>query len=334
MEEMQMLKKVIVIVLAMSILLCLAACGNETAPVETDGNTTEESATESSEAAPISEPEISEPKETKETVPDSSSEEKRLSELIAETNPTNKYEELTAARDICQEQYDLAVASVEKAGLSEDSTLSGLIAEWGQTLGNLRDYLKGYEGASEEELNALDEDTEFIYYADNFLPILTRLYNMTSAVAEDPALWLEWYTAVPESETEQLDCNGSWPEGYFFSDRAPALERVDDFSTSASGGVYGFDGGSEYALLVNEFEEDQALGYIDQLVEMGFREETKTDAMGAFLWFGNLDDSEGHISTAIMYNGNAAGTPQDPAFMVQFYDYDIIGVMLAIGQIY
>ena len=86
--------------------------------------------------------------------------------------------------------------------------------------------------------------------------------------------------------------------------------------------------------MVNEFEEDQALGYIDQLVEMGFREETKTDAMGAFLWFGNLDDSEGHISTAIMYNGNAAGTPQDPAFMVQFYDYDIIGVMLAIGQIY
>lgn len=334
MEEMQMLKKVIVIVLAMSILLCLAACGNETAPVETDGNTTEESATESSEAAPISEPEISEPKETKETVPDSSSEEKRLSELIAETNPTNKYEELAAACEICQEQFDLAVASVEKAGLSEDSTLSGLIADWSQQLGDLRDYLKGYEGASEEELTALDEDEEFMYYADNFLPVLSRMYNMTSAIAEDPALWLERYTAVPESETEQLECDGSWPEGYFFSDRVPALERVDDFLTSMSGGVYGYEGGTEYALLVNEFGEDQALAYIDRLMEMGFREETKTDAMGTFLWFGRMDDSEGHISAAIMYNGSAAGTPQDPAFMVQFYDYDIIGVMLDIGQIY
>ena len=329
-----MLKKVIVIVLAMSILLCLAACGNETAPVETDGNTTEESATESSEAAPISEPEISEPKETKETVPDSSSEEKRLSELIAETNPTNKYEELAAACEICQEQFDLAVASVEKAGLSEDSTLSGLIADWSQQLGDLRDYLKGYEGASEEELTALDEDEEFMYYADNFLPVLSRMYNMTSAIAEDPALWLERYTLVPEAETEQVECDSSWPEGYFFSERVPALESIDSFMMSETGKEYGFEDGIEYSLSVASLEEEQARAYIDQLIEAGFQEVSTTEAMGSFVWFGRLNDSEGHISAAILYDGNAAGTAADPTFMAQFYNCDIVGVMLDIGMIY
>lgn len=334
MEEMQMLKKVIVIVLAMSILLCLAACGNETAPVETDGNTTEESATESSEAAPISEPEISEPKETKETVPDSSGEEERLSELIAETNPANKYEELAAALEICQTQFDLAVASTEKAGLSEDPTLSGLIAEWGQQLGDLRDYLKEHEGASEEELNALDEDADFMYYADSFLPALTRLYNMTSAIEKDPALWLKRYAAVPEAEVEQVECDGSWPEGYFFSDRVPAIEPINDIMTSASGGEYGFEDGTEYSLSVVSLEEEQARAYIDQLIEAGFQEVSTTEAMGSFVWFGRLNDNDGHISAAILYDGNAAGTAADPALLAQFYDYDIIGVMLDIGMIY
>ena len=329
-----MLKKVIVIVLAMSILLCLAACGNETAPVETDGNTTEESATESSEAAPISEPEISEPKETKETVPDSSSEEERLSELIAETNPANKYEELAAALDICQTQFDLAVASTEKAGLSEDPTLNGLIAEWGQQLGDLRDYLKEHEGASDEELNALDEDADFMYYADSFLPALTRLYNMTSAIAEDPALWLEWYTLVPEAETEQVECDSSWPEGYFFSERVPALESIDSFMMSETGKEFGFEDGIEYSLSVASLEEEQARAYIDQLIEAGFQEVSTTEAMGSFVWFGRLNDSEGHISAAILYDGNAAGTAADPTFMAQFYNCDIVGVMLDIGMIY
>lgn len=330
-----MMKKVMGIVLALSILLCLAACGNEAAPAETaespSASPAEESAPEAAEAAPADEPESNTPEEI---APAPSDGEKRLAELIAETNPANKYEELAAALEICQTQFDLAVASTEKAGLSEDPTLSGLIAEWGQQLGDLRDYLKEHEGASEEELTALDEDADFMYYADSFLPALTRLYNMTSAIEKDPALWLKRYAAVPEAEVEQVECDGSWPEGYFFSDRVPAIEPINDIMTSASGGEYGFEDGTEYSLSVVSLEEEQARAYVDQLIEAGFQEESTTEALDSFVWFGRLNDNEGHISAAILYDGNAAGTAADPALLAQFYDYDIIGVMLDIGMIY
>ena len=69
-----------------------------------------------------------------------------MSELLAEANPANKYEELAAAHEYsASRRFDLAVVSTEKAGLTEDSTMSGLIEEFGQQLGNLRDFLKEYE---------------------------------------------------------------------------------------------------------------------------------------------------------------------------------------------
>lgn len=348
-----MLKKVITAAAAMSMLLCFAACGNETAPAETSISQSELSAEESAEGHTEAKPQDNEPAEAEESTAGSSedgqdnepaetegpssgsaAEEKRLDELIAQTNPSNKYEELVAANEICREQYDLAVLSIEKAGLSEDSTLSGLVTEWREQFGDLRNCLKEYENASQEELNALDEDAEFMYYADYFLPAFARIYNMTNAIAEDPALWLERYMTVPEGVIESIECDGSWPEGYFFSDRVPELEHVDELGMSATGNAFGFEDGVEYALYVNEFEEEQALVYIDQLIEMGFREETESEAMGAFIWFGRLNDSEGHISAAIMYDGNADGTAEDPAMMVQLYNYDIVGIMIDIGTIY
>lgn len=318
-----MYKKLMVIVLALSMLLCLAACGDKTSSAETSGNKSD-----TDESAPADD------KESSETEKTTSDEEKNLSERIAETNPANQYEELTAAYEICNEQLSKAIASVEQAGLSEDSTLSGLITEWGQTLGDLHNYLNGYAQATPEELAALEGDADFMYYINYFLPDLAKVYNMTGAIAEDPALWLERYTLVPQSQTEEVEFDGSWPEGYFFSDRVPKLENVDTLMVSEGGKEYGFEDGVEYSLLVNSIEKDQAMAYIDQLVEAGFREETVTESIGVLLWFGRLNDSEGHISAAIMYNGNVSGTAENPALIVQYYNYDIVGIMLDIGQIY
>ncbi len=352
-----MFKKTWGIVLALAMLLCLAACGKEIVPVETaeapSALPAEENTPEPSAAVPTNEPEADEPMETAESIPEPSEaapssepEEtegaisipsdggKRLTELIAETNPTNQYEELAAAREICQAQFSLAIASVEQAGLSEDATLNGLFAEWKQQLDDLLSYLKGYEGASEEECMALDEDPEFLYYVDYYLPALRKLYNMTSAIGEDPALWLERYTTVPEASTEKLECDGSWPEGYFFSDRVPALEHIDDFGMSATGSEYGLEDGVDYTLFVNTVEQDQINAYIDQLIGAGVRKEAEIESLGTLLWFGRLNDSEGHISVALMYNSNADGTGDNPALMIQFYNYDIVGIMLDIGTIY
>lgn len=52
------------------------------------------------------------------------------------------------------------------------------------------------------------------------------------------------------------------------------------------------------------------------------------------MWFERLNDGEGHISAIFMYNGSADGTPANPALIVQFYSYDIIGIMTDLGQLY
>lgn len=320
-----MFKKVMAIVLALSMLLCLAACAKEDAPADAAGDQGGASgAAPDSDASTGTEGAASAPVE----------EEKRLDELVAETNPANKYEELIAARDICQEQFQRAVASVEQAGLSEDTTLSELTAEWKQLFDDLHAYLFTYEGASAEELNALEGDADFQYYAGTYLSHLRQHYNMTSALARDPALWLERYTLVPQSAAEVVETDGSWPAGYFFSDRVPALESIDGLMMSETGKEYGFENGVEYALFVNAIETDQALAYVDQLIGVGFREENRAEAQDVLLWFGKLNDGQGHISAIVMYNGNADGTAANPALMVQFYCYDIIGIMTDLGQLY
>lgn len=315
-----MFKRIIAIGLILSMLLCLAACGKEPAPADTTGDQGEASG----------EP----PAETDDAASAPSDGEKRLDDLIAEKNPANKHAELVAARDICTDQFYLAVANIEKTGLSGDSTLIGLIAEWSQELDNLRNYLMEYAEANEEELAALDTDADFQYCADYFLSHLSRIYNMTSAAAKDPALWLKYYTTVPESAAEIVETDGTWPAGYFFSDRVPPLEHIDGLMTSATGKEYGFEDGTEFALYVNSFEGEQMSAYVDQLIGAGCREEIRTEASNVLLWFGGMDDSEGHISVILMYNGNAGGTADDPNLMLQFYSYDIIGIMMDIGTIY
>lgn len=326
-----MFKKAAAIALILSLLLFPAACGNEAAQEETTGS---QSSSEASAAAPAGEAESGEPAEPEESAPQLSAEEKRLPELAAETNPANKYEELIAARDICMERFNAAVASAERAGLSEDETISELTAQWLERFGNLRDYLAEFEEMSGEERSALDEDEDFVSHADYYMSALSKIFNMTRALEKDPALWLSRYTTVPQSETELLETDGSWPEGIFFSERVPALEHIDALMMSETGGEYGFEGGLEYALIVFEAGEDEALAYVDQLAGAGFREEIRQEGQGLMMWFGRKNDSEGHISAALVYMEDAGGTAESPALMVQFYSYDAVGLLIDIGSIY
>lgn len=323
-----MFKKATGILLALSVLVSLAACGNETASAETAaspnalsanaGADVPADAAPDADAAPAQEP---------------SDREKSLAELVAQTNPANKYRELAAAYTLCEDQLAAAVESAAAAGLSEDETLYPLIAEWVRQLSDLAAYLATYANAGEEELNSLDSDEEFLSYSDYFWSDLVPIYNMTRALAEDPVLWLKYYTTVSDAPARELESDGTWPQEYFFSDRVPKLETVDALVCSETGKDFGFEDGEEYAITVNALPEDEALAYIDRLIDAGFREDTRKEAMGLWLWFGRLDDSEGHISAIIVYNANAAGTEESPACMVQFYNYDAIGIMIDIGSL-
>ena len=126
MEAINMFKKIMAIILALSMAICLAACGNNSSQSETDDN--QSSTSGASETTPVGEPEGNESEKTEEPTFELSGEGKSMSELLAEANPANKYEELAAAHKICQSRFDLAVVSTEKAGLTEDSTMSGLLS--------------------------------------------------------------------------------------------------------------------------------------------------------------------------------------------------------------
>ena len=167
---------------------------------------------------------------------------------------------------------------------------------------------------------------------------------MTSArgIARDPALWLERYKLIYSSQTgtsdsgaspEAIETGGVWPQGYFFSDRMPAMEQVDELLSMPTGEEYGFENGEEYLLYVYSLEPDGMEAYLDQLVEAGFRAELKEGWSEGFMWFGRLDDSEGHISLAMTYNGQAEGTAKRPCLTVQIYNYDIVGMLIDLGQI-
>lgn len=42
------------------------------------------------------------------------------------------------------------------------------------------------------------------------------------------------------------------------------------------------------------------------------------EAPDVLMWFGRLNDGEGHNSVIVMYNGSTDGTPANPALIVQF----------------
>ena len=145
-----MMKKITAVLLALIMLLCLVSCGKGTEPENTeDGQgdiTGEETPSGPSEGTPDGEPGTDAP-ETDETgrpedgEPQASGSDKKLDELVAERGPAGLYEELAAAHEICEAKLSEASASAEGAGLSEVATVSGLIAEWGQELGVVRDLL-------------------------------------------------------------------------------------------------------------------------------------------------------------------------------------------------
>lgn len=315
-----MFKKVTGILLALAMVLSLAACTGSTGTDETAGG--QDSAANQT---------------TNQTEGTAFQPEKNLSQLVAERNPKDRMEEVTIALEMAREELDRAVAAVEKAGLSGDETLQERLGFWDGRITDLVEYLPEYmEQVDGEPTQEQDEDLFDI------LLDAAWVYNSARGIARDPALWLERYKLIYNPPTgtsdsgaspETIETGGVWPQGYFFSDRMPAMEQVDELLSMPTGEEYGFENGEEYLLYVYSLEPDGMEAYLDQLVQAGFREELKDGWSEGFMWFGRLDDSEGHISLAMTYNGQAEGTAKRPCLTVQIYNYDIVGMLIDLGQI-
>lgn len=74
-----------------------------------------------------------------------------------------------------------------------------------QLFDDLHGYLCEYAEVSAEELNALEGDVDFQYYAGTYLSDFSKLNNMTSAIERDPALWLDRYTMVLQPVAEAVE---------------------------------------------------------------------------------------------------------------------------------
>ena len=311
-----MFKKVTGILLALAMVLSLAACTGSTGTDETAGS--QDSAANQT---------------TNQTEGTAFQPEKNLSQLVAERNPKDRMEEVTIALEIAREELGRAVAAVEKAGLSGDETLQEELGYWDDQLTSRSDYVKKMDGEMTQE-----QDEELF----DIILDAAWVYNAARGIARDPALWLERYKLIYNPPTgtsdsgaspETIETGGVWPQGYFFSDRMPAMEQVDELLSMPTGEEYGFENGEEYLLYVYSLEPDAMEAYLDQLVQAGFREELKDGWSEGFMWFGRLDDSEGHISLAMTYNGQAEGTAKRPCLTVQIYNYDIVGMLIDLGQI-
>ena len=311
-----MFKKVTGILLALAMVLSLAACTGSTGTDETAGS--QDSAANQT---------------TNQTEGTAFQPEKNLSQLVAERNPKDRMEEVTIALEIAREELGRAVAAVEKAGLSGDETLQEELGYWDDQLTSRSDYVKKMDGEMTQE-----QDEELF----DIILDAAWVYNAARGIARDPALWLERYKLIYNPPTgtsdsgaspEAIETGGVWPQGYFFSDRMPAMEQVDELLSMPTGEEYGFENGEEYLLYVYSLEPDGMEAYLDQLVQAGFREELKDGWSEGFMWFGRLDDSEGHISLAMTYNGQAEGTAKRPCLTVQIYNYDIVGMLIDLGQI-
>lgn len=306
-----MLKKPkILLITVIALLLCLTGCGKSASVNETADTSSTSDTTSSLPANGVY----------------------KLTELIMQSEPANRYEELVAANEICRSMLVQAMASAEEAGLSENEILSEYFANWNEKYNDLDNFLAQYEAASDEELNALNSDNDFMYNADSYLLELRLAYNMSRAIAQDPELWLLHYQNPLDSALEFVDNDGSWPQDYFFTSRVPSFENIDGFAAGPSGSEYGIEDGQECALFAYSFGEDQAYAYVDQLIAAGFKEECRANYENGFMWFGRLNDSEGHISVAIMYDSTAP-TSNIPPFMLELYNYDIIGIMIDTGSL-
>lgn len=84
-----------------------------------------------------------------------------------------------------------------------------------QLFDDLHGYLREYAKASAEELNALEEDEDFQYYAGTYLSDFRKLNNMTSAIERDRALWLNRDTMVPQSVAKPWKPTGPGWRGIF-----------------------------------------------------------------------------------------------------------------------
>lgn len=303
-------KRKILVVAVISLLLCLTGCGknasvNETADTSSTADTTSSEPTNGVY---------------------------KLTELIMQSEPANRYEELVEAEKICRSTLITAMAAAEDAGLSENEILSEYFASWNEKYNDLDNFLAQYEAASDEELNALNSDNDFMYNADSYLLELRLAYNMSRAIAQDPEKWLMEYQTTLDSSLEFIDNDGSWPQGYFFTSRVPSFENIDGFAAGPSGSEYGIEDGQECALFAYSFGEDQAYAYVDQLIAAGFKEECMSNYGNGFMWFGRLNDGEGHISAAIMYDSTAPAS-NIPPFILELYNFDLIGIMIDTGSL-
>lgn len=306
-----MFKKAIALGLAL-LLLCLAACGNASTPAESA-----ESQTGATDTA----------------TPDTDEEEEAatLTELVEAMAPANNHDALVLAYTLFSRKVTETTEAMEAAGLAEEEVFQSRLVEWSRlATENVMDLISLYADRDEEELAALSDDPSYMALWNLYMEEMDEEYTRMKIILADPEQWVETARGSSSAAVDH-ETDGSWPAGFFFSDRVPAIEGFDAFKTTDAGTAYGVEDAEEGALFFLHLTYDEMRAYIDELLAAGAVEQASSDMGSALTWVGKIEDETGCVSILAIQDSSNEGAADSPQGVLMYCNWDYYTVTAEAG---
>ena len=307
-----MFKKALAMGLAL-LLAGLAACGKADTPTET-AETTETTTTASSAPTEESAPDTAETEE--------SGAEASLYDLVDAMGPANKHDALSLAYILFGQKVTETTEAMEAAGLAEEEVFQSYLVEWSRlATENVMGLLSLYADRDEEELAGLADDPSYMTLWDLYMEEMDKEYARMNIILADPQQWVEMAKGSDAAAVDH-ETDGSWPEGFFFSDRVPAIEGFDSFKTTTAGQAYGIADAEEGALFFIDFTHDEMQAYIDALLAAGAEEQVSQGSEDSLVWAGKIEDEAGCVSIMAIQDSSSEGSANSPQGIIMYCNWD------------
>lgn len=311
-----MLKKVLAAGLAL-LLLGLTACGGTAAPAAT--------------AAPQSSAPADTAAEAPAPTPEEETEAPTLREQVEALGPANKHDALALALQLFSQKVRETTEAMEAAGLAEQAEFQDYLVDWSAlAYERVLPIVELYADRDEEELAGLADDASYMTLWELYMKEMDEEYTRMNTILQDPQQWAE---LAKGSDTAAVDheTDGSWPAGFFFSDRVPEIEGFDVFKTTTAGRTYGVADAEEGALFFLSLANDRMQAYIDELLAAGAVEQSSAISGDTVTWVGKIEDEAGCVSILAIQDSTAAGTPENPQGILMYCNWDYYVVMEEAG---
>lgn len=254
-----------------------------------------------------------------------------LDDLVTARRPADKLEKLQIFFEETEKKFNAAHDTAIETLFAGDETYLSMEASWKEELygkdGNsgMRAEINRLTGLAEADREAFLSDYDAAMDSD--MISLRELWNRIHAFTKDPE------TAIT-AEKGQLDftvveTDGSWPEGYFFSEIIPPLPHFDDLEVSRQGEeTMNIEGGMECVFTVYIMTAEEYQDYFARIEKAGARQLMDLSTGTTSRWVGECGskDDGTYMLLLLTFDETAEGSYALPQFTLGMMNWDYISL--------